>query len=595
MPVGMRWARDGYAPRAPGGSAVAAEPAGGRALLRLPGAALFHRRLILLAATFAVCAAGLWALHRESAPHYRLSAAGAIAAARRDASDREFLSRHPAGGARVIPLDRSVQRVTFFDGPRVVLDAAVNSRGEVIAREEHRPGIPASGAAIANSPWVLALLSCVFLLATGVAPLRRARNLDALALASLTLTVPLINAHLVAASVLCAEPALCYLTVRCLWVGLRPAPVPAARPSTPLLQWLWAGWEPAARRRTLRLLLAAAVAVFATVTLTSGGYTDVAVASLEGATDLLHGAIPYGNIHLAFHGDTYPLLDYVLYMPAALWRPVSELFSDMSGSLLTALLASLLAGWALYRVAQREAGGAEARDKDLGQHAARDENPGLRAALAWFAYPPVLLAASGGANDLVLAACLAWMLALRTRAAASMLALAMGIWVKLVPIVLLAIWTPHRHRELVRSGAAVLTLSAALLGALLALGGPGAPAAMAHAFAFQFQRGSFFAPWYTFHVQWLQPLAQAAVLAMLLAAILQLRHDPSLRTDLLRLSALAGALLLGVQLAANYWTWSYLPWVFPFLAVALLMTRHTDAHVEVETPKSKSLVVGAPQ
>jgi hypothetical protein len=115
-----------------------------------------------------------------------------------------------------------------------------------------------------------------------------------------------------------------------------------------------------------------------------------------------------------------------------------------------------------------------------------------------------------------------------------------------------------------------LILSAALTGLLLALGGSGAIAAMVKALSFQFQRGSFFAPWYTFHVQWLQPLAQAAVLTLLLLAVMRMRSDESMREDLVRLSALAGALLLGVQLAANYWTWSYLPWVFPFVAVALL-------------------------
>jgi hypothetical protein len=191
----------------------------------------------------------------------------------------------------------------------------------------------------------------------------------------------------------------------------------------------------------------------------------------------------------------------------------------------------------------------------------------------WFAFPPVLLAASGGANDLVLAACLAWMLALRTRTAVSLLALAMGVWVKLVPLILLAIWVPYRRRGIWRACAAGLVLSAALTVLLLLLGGPGAIAAMVHAISFQFQRGSFFAPWYTFHLLWLQPLAQAMVLAILVASILCLRADRSARTDLVRLSALAATLLLGVQIAANYWTWSYLPWVFPFLAVALFMPQ----------------------
>jgi hypothetical protein len=530
----------------------------------------FGRRLLTIALAFVLCAAGLWILHRETRPHYRLSAAGAIAAARANASDREFLDYHPAGDARVIPLDATTQRVTFFNGPRVVLDVAVGEHGEVVASEEHVPGVPASGAALANSPWVLALLSVLFLLATLVVPLWRVRNLDALALASLTLTIPLINARLVAASVICAEPALCYLMVRCLSVGLRSGGARAAPPDTPLLDRLWAGWEPWQRTRMLRLLVLATILAFLMITLTSSGYTDVAAASLQGATLVLHGVLPYGHINLAFHGDTYPLLNYLLYVPAALRWPVSNAFSELSGSLWTAAAASLLVGWALYRIAgSRELGGAG----DAGGVGGLRTNCRLRVVLAWFAFPPVLLAASGGANDLVLAACLAWMLALRSRAAASLLALAMGVWVKLVPLILLAIWIPYHRRGLARSCAPALALSAALTGLLLLLGGTGAISAMAHALAFQFQRGSFFAPWYTLHVQWLQPLVQAGVLAIVVASALCLRADRSLRGDPVRMSALAAALLLAVQLAANYWTWSYLAWVFPLLATALFMAR----------------------
>jgi hypothetical protein len=562
----MRPTRHGSALR--GSSSALVAPADGRAPFALSSVAPAHRRLLTIAVVFALCAGGLWVLHQQTRPHYRLSAAAAIAAARANPSDREFLAHHPTNNARAIPLDATVQRVTFFDGPRVVLDAAVGEHGEVVASEEHVAGVPASGAALANSPWVLALLSVLFLLATFVVPLRRIRNLDALALASLTLTVPLINARLIAASVICATPALCYLMVRCLSVGLGSGGAGAASAGTPLLDWLWDGWEPGQRTKMLRLLVIATILAFLMITLTSSGYTDVAAASLNGATDMLHGILPYGHIQLAFHGDTYPLLNYLLYVPAALWLPVSNAFSDMTGSLVTTAVASLLVGWALYRIAgSRELGDADEP---------RTDNR-LRATLMWFAFPPVLLAASGGANDLVLAACLAWMLALRTRTAASLLALAMGVWVKLVPLILLAIWIPYRRRGLWRACAAALVLSVALTALLLLLGGAGAIAAMVHAISFQFQRGSFFAPWYTFNVQWLQPLVQAGVLAILVASILSLRADRSARTDLVRLSALAAALLLGVQLAANYWTWSYLPWVFPFLAVALFMPQREPA------------------
>jgi len=553
--------------------------------MRLAPHGLPSRALCAVAAAFLLCAAGLWILHQQTKPHYRLSATAAIAAARANDGDRRFLADHRATSVRVIPLDAKLQRVTFFDGPQVVLDAAVGEHGQVLASEEHVAGVPASGAALANSPWILLLLSGVFLLATTVVPLRRLRNLDALVLASFTVTVPLINARLVGVSVICAYVALCYLMIRCLWVGLRARGAHASQSSTPLLSWLCANWEPRRRTTLLRLVVLATMLAFAMITLTSNGYADVAAASLEGATDLLHGVLPYGHVQLALHGDTYPLLNYLLYVPGALWLPVSNAFSDLSGSLPTTALASLLVGLALYRVA----GSRELTTDDDAQRTDRR----LRAMLAWFAFPPVLLAASGGSNDLLLAACLAWMLALRTRAGSSLLLLAMAVWVKLVPLILVAIWIPYRRRELTRSCIAAVALSVALTGLLLGVGGTGGVSAMLRALAFQFQRGSFFAPWYTFELQWLQPLAQAGVIAALLASILCLRAEPSAQRDLVRLSAIAGALLLGVQLAANYWTWSYLPWVFPFLAVALLMGENQETTADSTTPSEKGRLLTA--
>lgn len=512
----------------------------------------------MLLVTFLLASGALWLLHAQTRPHYSLSAARAVAAARANPRVRAFLAHDRPSSERVIPLDSRLQRVTFFAGAQVVLDAAVGPRGEVKAIEEHVAGAPASGAALANAPWLLALLTALFLLATMVAPLQRLRNLDALVLASLTATVLLIDHRLVAASVACASLALLYLLLRCLVIGFGARREPS--PSTPLLAYVLGRWGPRAQTRSLRMLVLTAALAFAMITLTSGGYTDVAVASLQGATDILHGVLPYGHVGLALHGDTYPLLNYVLYLPGALLTPVTDAFSEFSGSLWVAAAASLLAGLAIYRTAASPLLAPEPRERPVDRQ--------LRATLSWLCFPPVLLAASGGANDLLVAAALAWMLALRKHARASMLALAGAAWVKLVPLALLAAWLPGTRR-LLRSLAPSLALSAAMLALLVGLGGPAGFSAMLTAIAFQFQRGSFFAPWYTFGVLAVQPFAQAAVLTLALAVFARLKAERSLRNDPVGLSALAAALLLALQLAANYWTWSYLPWVFPFLALAL--------------------------
>lgn len=516
--------------------------------------------VLIAFAVFAVAAASLAVLRSATAPHYRLSKRQAIAAARRDPEDARFLRRHPATRAEAIPLDRRLRRVTFFAGPRVVLDAAVAPDGRVRFRQEHRPGGVESGSRVANSPWLLALLTALFCLATAVVPLRRLRNLDVAVLASFAVTVALLNARLLSASVLVATPALAYLAVRCAVAGLRrgtgaAAPVAA----TPLFDRLTEAWPPERRGRMLRLITGATGLAFLIVTLTSTGESDVAAASLSGATNLLHGQLPYGHIvEGVVHGDTYPLLNYVLYIPGAAWLPVTDAFSDLSGALPVAAAAGLLAAWGLHRLAARLGGSPTA---------------GTRAVLAWLAFPPVLLAASGGSNDLALAALLTALLVVADGAAASGAVLAAAAWTKVAPLILLALWLARlRGRSLARALIALAAVTIALVAALLALGGAGGARQMVSGLSFQFQRASYHAPWQPFGLGWLQVGLQAALLALLAVVTLRAWREPSLRYDLPRLAALGGALLLGVQLSANYWTWAYLPWVFPFVAVALLFT-----------------------
>jgi hypothetical protein len=493
------------------------------------------RERTLVVIVFLAALAALFALRAATTPHYRLSAHAAIAAARAEPQTAAYLRTHPTTTARSIPLDREDRRVTFFDGQRIVLDVAVGPDGELDSREEHPAGVPELGSELAHRWWMLALLTAVFLAAVVVVPLRRMANLDALALAGFAGTVVLLDQRLVAASVALGSLLLAYLAARCFYVGLRESPEP--REETPLL----------GTPRILRWVAGGTLLMFLAVTLTSTGESDVAAATLDGATRLLHGQAPYGHVSEGFHGDSYGLLAYLLYVPGALWTPVTDAWSDLSGSLAIAAAGALLTGLALARLA------------------------GTRALLAWLAFPPVLLAASSGANDLVLAAALAWALVLAAHARRSLLLLVAGAWIKLVPVVLVPVWLARVARR--RRASAVVPaagLSVALAAALLALGGTHGIEDMVRAVGFQLQRASFHAPWYAFGVTWLQPVAQAAVLAALVLVGKRMATDPALRRDPARLAALGGGLLLALQLAANYWTWAYLPWVFPFVAVALL-------------------------
>jgi hypothetical protein len=58
-----------------------------------------------------------------------------------------------------------------------------------------------------------------------------------------------------------------------------------------------------------------------------------------------------------------------------------------------------------------------------------------------------------------------------------------------------------------------------------------------------------------------QAVAQAILLASVVGMTLAVRRDRALRDDPVRLAAMLTALMLLSQLAANYWSWAYMPWV----------------------------------
>jgi hypothetical protein len=66
---------------------------------------------------------------------------------------------------------------------------------------------------------------------------------------------------------------------------------------------------------------------------------------------------------------------------------------------------------------------------------------------------------------------------------------------------------------------------------------------------------------------------QATVLTGMALAALGVWRDRALASDPRRMAALGAAVLLGIQLAANHWSVTYLAWVFPLVAVSLLSGR----------------------
>jgi hypothetical protein len=108
-----------------------------------------------------------------------------------------------------------------------------------------------------------------------------------------------------------------------------------------------------------------------------------------------------------------------------------------------------------------------------------------------------------------------------------------------------------------------------MAGVLIGLGGLAGIGAMVHAIGFQFQRGSFQSPWEALGLTGLQPLGQACVLAIIAGAVVRLRRDPDRFADRARIAALSAAILLSLQLVADYWSFLYLVWIVPLVGLSL--------------------------
>jgi hypothetical protein len=509
-------------------------------------------------------------------------------AAIRDAVESPVTTRALAGAPwdhlTVTGLDQRLARVSFFDHGRIVAQVAVTRGGSVVGGEGFVNRRVPYGDWIAYQPGLLIGLALLFALLAGVAPWRRLRNLDVAVGLTLVAPVVLLQHRYVDASVVSAVPGLAYLLIRCLFRALG-ASRPTA-PSIPLLDALTPRWETGQRVRLLRVMLGAMVLIFAMVTISSAQAVDVLYAVMEGATKLTGGVLPYGHLSGdVVHGDTYPLLSFVLYMPLAWVAPVRSTWSSVDVALGATALAALAAAWALFRaVAGRRRSRSAPRPPEV-------EASGLRAALIWLTFPPVLAAVSSGTTDVMLALIVVLAVLLWRRPGLSTGLLAAGAWFKLAPLALLPTrLAPLRGRPLGRAVVALAVVSLPLLALLLVVGGSGGPAAMIHAVSYQFSRSSPQSIWSVLGLEWLQPVAQAATLAMIAGAAIQLRAEPSLQDDPARMAALSAAILIALQLVAEYWAFLYVLWVVPLLAVSLLAPAATVVAAETVRPR-----VGAPQ
>jgi hypothetical protein len=477
----------------------------------------------------------------------------AVRAALADPAIHKQLAAHGWNRVRTIALDSRLARVTFFDGARIRAVAAVDARGRTRHTQIYAPGAPLYGSSLSDSPWLLMLLALGFVLATTTLPLLTMRNLDVLALLSLTVPILAGDHQLFELSVLSGYVPLAYLCWRFMQRATR-AETRAQAAGRPLHELLIPSIP-----RLLGYAIAAAAALLAIIAISSPGAIDVGFASTAGATLLLHGTLLYGHMPAdVVHGDTYPLLNYVLYLPAAAVAPVRDAFDDTSSAVLVAFAAALVVAVGLRR-------------------------SGSRAVLAWLCFPPLAVAVASGTNDLLLAAAIALALAAAARGGRSALALAAGAWIKLAPLVLLPIWLARTTgRPLVRAVGAIAGLSAGLVAWILVLGGPAGIGHMLHAMSFQLDRGTLQSAWALLGLGPAQQVAQAGTIGLVAWAALNARR---IATEPARLAALSGAVLVALQLSASNWSYLYVVWLFPCAAMALVGGRAPAAKRSATTTR----------
>lgn len=484
-------------------------------------------------------------LNHDSTP--KISDAAAVKAALASSDVADWVKTHPYDRTDVIPFDRDNARVSLFKGPRVVAEVAVAPSGEVIAAQFFESGYVRAGNETIQHGLVLFAAALLFLLLLAQRPFASLRNADLAALAALTFTIWTLNERLFSWTMLLGVTLMAYLLVRCLMAAAR-----AEERAAPKFLVRFGDNE----GRVLRWIVGSVGVLAVLVTIPGGAVGDVSQASMSGATQILEGRIPYGNImDGVVHGDTYPLFAYLLYAPAALIWPVRDLFDNLDGGLWIAAIALLAGAAAMYR---------SGRD-------AADEQFGLRHAAAWMLFPPTLVAASAGSNDLATAALIAWALATFTHAARTSSWISAAAWAKVAPVFVLPLWLARfRGAELKRALIPPIVLTIAMLALLLALGGIDGVSKMIEAIAFQSDRGAQLSFWVVTGTPALQIIVQAAGFALAAAGAVAVWRSTSLASSIVRVSALSAAVLLIFQIGASYWSYAYVPWVYPLIAVALL-------------------------
>jgi hypothetical protein len=493
-------------------------------------------------------------LHKPPAG-YRLTAAQVKRIAAANPKIRDELRRHP----RAIPYEYTkgagTWQVSWFAPGRhqvelaqVYVDDASGRVTQVwtgfqVAWTMAR-GYPGAFGRRVNA-WYVWIPMCLLFVAPFL-PLRRRRrvsllHLDLLMLLGFSISLALFNNARIGLSVPLVYPFLLYLLARMLLLAFG-----RGRPRAPLQLLVPVSW--------LAIGVIFLVGFRIGLNVTNSNVIDVGYAGVIGSDKLLHGKPLYGHWPKDnAQGDTYGPVAYYAYVPFRAIFGWSGSWDSLPAAHAAAIVFDLLTLLGLFFLGRR----------------IRGPTLGVLLAYAWAAYPFTLWSLSSNTNDTLVALLAVLALLVITSAPARGVAGALVGLTKFAPLALGPLllrgagprW-PRKRSIVAYVLAYGLTLLAAMLPVLLDNN--------LHAFwhdsiAYQATRVSPFSVWGLWGGLGLeQHLVEGAAVALAILVAFVPRQR-----GVVEIAALGAAVVIALQLAANYWLYSYIVWFYPLVIVAL--------------------------
>jgi hypothetical protein len=407
--------------------------------------------------------------------------------------------------------------------------------------------------------------------------LRSVRNADLVVLLSFSVSLWFFNEGRIFAAMSLAYPPMLWLLLRCLWIARSDRP--------PRGVAVWPVW-----------VLAAATVFLAGfrigLNIRASNVIDVGYSGVIGADRIVHGQSPYGHFPVEDNrpkcgpadsngevrervqtngkcesanplGDTYGPVSYLAYIPGYEIFGWSHKWDKLPAVHFTSILFDTICLIGLALVGRRFGG------------------PRLAAALAfaWVAWPFSQYASNSNTNDSIAPALLVWGFLALTSPMARGAAVALSGWTKFASLLLVPLWSGYPEARRPRGMlffALGFALTTVLVFSIVFL--EPSPLHAVRVFyhrtvSFQLGRQSAFSiwDWGQYHAKGLPNLhiVQRLLQVVLVGGSLALAWWPRHRSPL-RMAALTGAVLVGFEFVLTHWFYLYLPWFYPFVALALV-------------------------